>query len=158
MDERVEELLTLWGDCMRRAPGVPRLGYPQSSIGGHLLGRRPSGRSATEPQQTARFIRDEHGKLQRVPGAALHMVPAAQPKETRTNRAWTPSEWPELVDDVDRIIAKMTPREQRAIRLKYWHMATQLEASQAMGISVSLYKRIVAEAQRFFAGYLKAAA
>lgn len=154
MDGRVEELLTLWGDYMRRAPGVPHLGYPTCSIGGQLLGRQPVRVKRELRSQPDRLVRDDDGQLVRQRGAALHMVPASQPKETRANRSWTPAEWPGVVDEVDRVIAQMTPREQRALRLRYWSQLSQAEAAAVMGIGITRYKQTLAAAQRFFAGYL----
>lgn len=151
MDERADELLMLWGEWMRRAPGVPRLGYPSSSIGGHLIGRRP-----VNERQAARIALVAQRSTARTAEGELvqHMVPLAQPKQTRAGSDWQPTEWPPIVDEVERVIAQMTRREQHAVRLRYMHQMSQAEAAQAMGVSVSLYKRIVAEAQRFFAGYL----
>lgn len=166
MQDRVDELLTLWGEWMRRAPGVPPMGYPSTSIGGQLLGRQPA--NVRKAQATAaianrprlRWIeeRGPDGKVRRRREMVIPMVPEAQPQQTAASRAWRPTEWPAVVDEVDRVLAQLTPRERRAVRLKYWHQLSQVEAAQAMGISVALFKRVVAEAKRFMAGYLLAKA
>ena len=94
---RVHALLTEWGECQRREPSPVRLGYPRASVEGRMMdqwGERNDGTIAARPK-------------------------SGGPKQTVVRAIKTGGEWPEHIQRVDRVLARLDRDTARVLRVRY---------------------------------------
>ena len=94
---RVHALLEEWGECQRREPSPMVQGYPRASVEGRMMdqwGERNDGTIAARPK-------------------------SGGPKQTLVRAIKTGGEWPEHIQRVDRVLARLDRDAFRVLRVRY---------------------------------------
>lgn len=132
--DRVHALLVEWGECQRREPYPGVQGYPSMSVEGRMIedyGYRTD--------KSRRWAWTGKGRAQR---------------QTRVHVAKRGDEWPEHIQRLDRIVARLDRRAIAALVAVYSHGRSLRETAARLHIGKTKAARYIEQARWFLAGAL----
>ena len=163
-----------WGYWMRQAPDLPgELGWPSQAVGAEAMQRPIDRRKDEQAYADAMARAARRGKVRlaarRTVGAdgvartvivserVLHMVPMAQPADTR---GWKPASgwepWPESAREIHQLVAMLSRDEQQVVHCCYWLQLGRRLAPQRLEISERRYWELKIAAEASIRGMLLA--
>lgn len=129
---RVHALLTEWGECQRREPSPMVQGYPRASVEGRMMDD-----CGWRTDKSRRWAWTGKGRPQR---------------QTPVRAVKTGDEWPEHIQRVDRVLARLDVRSLRAVKLCYYVGLSTRQAAHEIGLSRAEFRRQLERAQWFLIG------
>lgn len=161
-----------WGRCVvSEEDPVVGGGYHESSPGADAMSA-PIQRTKDEQREVDRLSRvsitrakrtrivETEGKQRKVRETIMHMIPRAQPHDTRSRRGSSPKyePWPVMVRRVHNAMWLLPEEEQQVIVMRYVMGFGVSLGSQRLEISQTKYRETIARAEGAIRGMLSAVA
>lgn len=159
---RVEALLEEWGEYQRREPAAWVAGYPGSSVEHRMAEswgrlRRPDKRRRWAHARKRRKVdmgKDAKGKDVTV--SAVDMVPDRTDKQTEVRKTPAVAPWPEHIDALERLLARMPARLLKVACVYYIAGMSIRQAAATLKVSKDELGRRLERIRWFVAGQIAA--
>ena len=153
---RVHALLDEWGACQRHEPGIGRLTYSGHSPGADMIdvaGRKERYLPAySRPRRTVEMQPDADGKVQKL--AVRDMIPRQAEKQTRVRKVVSSPRWPEHIEAMEQIVARLPRELVDAVSLYCIDELTIRECADVARVSKAKFQQRIDRARYMIAGQI----
>lgn len=154
LEHRVELLLEEWGECHRREPSALVQGYPSMSTEARMMadwGRRfDKGRRDTWRWNVRRALTG--GKAHNI----VMLAPGRADRQTKVRVNKNGDEWPEHIQALDSLIAKM-PQPLKSVLVAYYATGCSIRfMADRLQVNKNEMERRIHKSKWFLAGALDA--